>query len=213
MNKSSFLKALAITLLTSSVLSLAPMRPASAAMFVGTFDPPFGMAFSQLGFSGTATFEVADACLATTGFCTTAPINLTSATVTLYDLLNPANTDVLNFGAAQLINVYIQSGTLFGVNSPIVGPQFGVVSNGSVYSGNVYLQFELLSFGVEGIGNPFAYIFGCPIGNSECSADLAIRSNPARLRFGLVPEPGTLGLALAALAALGWRRRSIRHGL
>ena len=199
-------KAIVASLLAACALAV-PFRKADAAVFVGTFDPAFGLAFPRLGFNGSATFQIADSCLSVNGFCTDTPIDLTSATVTLYDSLNPASNDVLNFGGAALNDVYIQAGILIGVNSPIVGPQFAVVNDGIVYQGNVYLQFELLSFGGEGVGTPHAFIFACSASNSQCSANDAIRSNAATVTFTRVAEPATIGLVLTALAGLAWRRR------
>ena len=188
--------------------ALTPVRRADAAMFVGTFDPAFGAAFPRLGFNGTATFEISDACLAQNGFCTTTPIDMLSATVTLYDLLNPASNDQLTFGFTSLLNVYTQGGRPFGVNSPIMGPQFGTVNDGIVFSGSIFLQFQLQDFGEAGVGIPSAYIFACPATNRQCSASDAIQSNRAVLTF--VPEPGSAALVLVALAAAARLRRRVR---
>lgn len=190
---------------------LTPMRQADAAMFVGTFDPAFGPAFPRLGFSGTATFEISEACLAQTGFCTAEPIDMLSATVTLYDLLNPANSDQLSFGFTPLVNVYTQAGRPFGVNSPVIGPDSGFLGDGNdglIYSGSIFLQFQLQDFGGEGLGVPSAFIFACPASSPQCSSEDAIRSNRAVLSF--VPEPGSAALLLIALAASTRLRRRVR---
>ena len=192
--------------------ALTPMRQADAAMFVGAFDPAFGAAFPRLGFNGTATFEISDACLAQNGFCTTTPIDMLSATVTLYDLLNPASNDQLTFGFTSLLNVYTQGGRPFGVNSEIIGPQSGTVNDGNdgfIFSGSIFLQFQLQDFGETGVGVPSAFIFACPASSPQCSAGDAIQSNRAVLSF--VPEPGSAALLLVALAAAAARlRRRVR---
>ena len=190
-------------LLVGLVVSLAPMRDADAAMFVGTFDPAFGPAFPSLGFRGTATFNVPETCLAQDGFCSDAGISMVSAAVTLYDLNNTDNSVQLGFDPASLDNVFIQGGTLFGVNSAILGPQ-QTFSDGFFYTGSIFLQFALTS-GDGFLGMPSAFIYACDPANNQCTADEAIQSNPARLSF--VPEPGSAALLLVALGAAAMARR------
>lgn len=204
MLKSMFVKGVA-ALFVGLVAAVLPVRNADAAMFVGTFDPAFGATFPGLGFNGTATFQVPDSCLQFDGFCTAPGISLLSATVNLVDIsATPGTGDQLFFGFASLDNVYILGGTLFGVNSPVLGPQSGVVSDGTVYSGSIYLQFELPDFG-EFVGTPVAYIFACPRTNPQCAIGDAIQSNPATLTF--VSEPSSVMLLLVALGAAAALRR------
>lgn len=209
MLNSIFAKACAAVLLGLAA-ALTPVRQADAAMFVGTFDPAFGLAFPDLGFRGNVTFDVPESCLAQNGFCTDSPLSMISAAVTLYDLNNLDNSRQVGFGFfSPLTNVYIQGGTLFGVNSPIIGPEF-TFTDGFIYTGAVFLQFELLS-GEAGLGTPSAFIYACPTDNNQCSSNQAIRSNPARLSFVSVPEPGSTALLLLALAlAAAARRRRAR---
>ena len=58
----AMLKKLAQAFFAMLFLSLAAMAPARAAVIVGTFDPGFGGAFTNLGWRGSITLQVPDYC-------------------------------------------------------------------------------------------------------------------------------------------------------
>lgn len=107
---------------------------ADAAIYVGTFDPAFGGNFSGLGWKGEVTFFVPQACLdlgtADSVYdpaCGSASIQ--SAQVTLYNLSNLAQIDVLDFFGAQIrlsISLLeISGGTVSSLSTNMMRAPFG----------------------------------------------------------------------------------------
>jgi len=196
---------------------------ADAAVWSGEFDPAFGPANPRLGFRGVGQFFIPDACLDSTGWkdesdCGT--MSLISATTQLYDVLDPVPTlDTLNFGPFSpytdpVWGVLIANvggvNVVAGVDTYIFGPQpANVVATfppaGTIYNGPVWEQFQSGCAHNSCFDNDPAYIY-INVNNQM------VQSLPATVRFTQqvqVPEPGSLGLLIGALAT-GWlaRRRT-----
>jgi hypothetical protein len=122
-------------LLVSSGLVLAGLGvggPASAVLVVGNFDPSFG----GLGFNGTATFTISQSCLSFTGFiwanfnCSTnsagglgaAGMSFQGATVNFTQNGNPAGAVSFAANPIGILGMYVQGGTVVGVQSILFGP-------------------------------------------------------------------------------------------
>lgn len=100
--------------LGAAALTLA--LPAQAAIVVGTFDPPFGPLIPNLGFRGSVTVSVPDACFAlpagyigNDNFCSLGAMSVLSATVDLYNI----NSQYLP--TLQTLNFSFAPGSFFGV--------------------------------------------------------------------------------------------------
>lgn len=193
--------------------SAALCGPAQAAFVQGDWDPPFGEPFPQLGWRGSASFEVPAACLVlsgtvlnTGGACPT--ISLLSAEVEFYDIAAPATTvETLDFaGFVALSRIEVDDGLVQG---------FTLVSTGLVPStsplGLTVPGGEQAAFGLD-----IDYVIG-----GDTIAVLSWAENVGNPREGrndpafpaivritqtadpvAVPVPATLGLALAGLALL-----------
>ncbi len=103
-------------LLAGALLALSAALPAQAAIVVGTFDPAFGPFIPNLGFRGTVSVNVPDACFAQpAGFilnadaCSGNAMTMLSAHVELYNTTTPGNPTLQNlafsFGAASINGV------------------------------------------------------------------------------------------------------------
>lgn len=228
MLKATLAKRLAALLLTVTG-ALAVPGQASAALFVGDFDPAFGLAFPNLGFRGQGTFFVPDTCLGMNGVVTNSAcpgISVTSAFVNYYDTRStPPPPTLVSQGYVfpppnvPLIDVRLLGGNLLGVDSGTIGPQFVNVPDtmtvdptDSLLFGNTWLRFQdLISVGDEG-ALPGAFLFACS--GRECGLNSTTQSNPAFFRNGFtrVPEPDTVGLVLTALVIAGLVRRRRGQG-
>ncbi len=218
---------------TAGVLGLAAQS--QAAVFVGTFDPPFGgtvTPLANLGFRGTATFYVPDACLSSgdgfyqNGFGCTAvdKIKMLSATVELYDSQLPPvqmALDTINFpyylfpDGSSANDVLIIGGNVVGVDTGIMmAPVNANVPD--FYSGPIGLSFfQPCIFGEinycgegGGIGINSGGGGADPAHIWVCDPNVAQRcalipSDPAIVTFVRVPEPASLALVLSALVAGG----------
>lgn len=231
MNKRNFRSSILGVGVAAGLAALACAGPAGAANFNGRFDPISGIV-PNMSYDGTFTIHVDDSCLTQTvfneGFGLVAngnacgSMSLLSATVTLFETSNPSVTDLVTFAPPAISSrppltdvVIAPSGPLFnvtGLDTSLLGPQ--LVSFGSIYTGPLWLQF-VSDFRVP--DPAFIYTGSCSAGDDEddngtsvCTPDTNNPSNPASVTITRVPEPGSLALALGALAA-GWfvrRRRS-----
>jgi hypothetical protein len=114
---------------------------ARAALITGRLDPEFGgtSALSDLYFTGTETFTVANACLGLSGFVaasgtcggTPAAMNFTGATINFYNE-NPMDAGAELLGTATfpgdsstllnpILGMYVNGGKVVGVQSLVIG--------------------------------------------------------------------------------------------
>lgn len=165
------------TLLTAAA-GLGMVGSAQAALVTGRFDPAFGSNFqgalagTNLYYSGTATFEIADACLSLTGptststgafvyagydcggsstSATDAGMKFLGATVNFNQgSASGAFLGSVTFGASSsaILGMYVQNDVVTGVQSQLIGPAASTLSS-SVTS---YPDFKLL-FGSEAYAN------------------------------------------------------------
>ncbi len=224
--KSSLRRVLAI-LLVAAAGAIAPWGQSNAAVIVGAFDPAFGESQPKLGFRGSATFFVPNACLAlsgtfsNSGLCAGMTIDL--ATLEFYDsrllsgdphpLRLESQTYVLTLPQRPLLEIVVGGGKVIALQTSVIGPEFVSVftdNDERIFSGNTWLQYydHYVGDGID-VGDgiaPLAYLFACS--GEGCSTQT--RSIPGIVTFTQVPEPGTVGLVLAglAMAVFAKRRRS-----
>jgi hypothetical protein len=204
-------------LLLSAAAALGSAGSARAALYNGTYDPPYGGIFPELGWHASALFDVPNACLAI-GNGTNIPISgacagfdVLSAEVSFYNIANPGT--ILNSYALDpnvIVNgINIAGGHLSGIDTGFF--DFFVSELSIAGSGN--FGFSLILFG----GNQAQLIFANPAETSPgCAflpvpgASCGISANAATGVFAPVAEPQTLALMLAGLGAIGVARRRRR---
>lgn len=197
---------------------LGGAQSARAAIYGGSWDPAYGAAFSGLGWKGSATFFIPDACLADAGWidntastCANGGMKVLSATVVLYDLNSLAAPETLQFDPnVQVYQMFVNAGQLEGVSSNFLGPVHATSSfagNGTNYFDLKFLpsttQMVQLYHTVGNI-DPICVYTGTPAG---CGFSA---SSPTMI-LTLVPEPATYALVLAGLGAIGLTMRRRRQ--
>ncbi len=192
------------------VTALAFAVPAHATFVQGSWDPPYGPPFTDLGWRGTATIFVPPACLTLSGTVlndgVACPLmNIVDATVEFYSLGDPslATVETLDFTAAVDVDAIVVGGGL------VQG--FALASTGSVlstsplgitdteppeqayFSLTLYLEPGPVTRArldwYENNGNPTG-------GTSSINPIVTIRQFEEPIP---VPLPGTAGLALLGL--------------
>lgn len=194
---------------------LAAVGPAQAKTYGGAFTPPFGGAFPDLEWSGSGTFFIPDACEAQpTGWYANSGGTCGGMTITngqlVFESINNLHADeIFNFGSASVVNMYVDGGSLHGVESTFIGgftsayyntvsgtpvwfwlkfeKQIAVDDNLSV----VQLYYNAVGEGPECISRGDCSIFGA----SENTAILELTP--------VVPEPQTYAMMIAGLLGLG----------
>lgn len=200
------------------------------------WDPNFGPAYPNLGFSGEGNLEYASSCVANVGgpFSITAPdipgcdtntVYFTDVTLSLYDVSTPNIVTPIAFVPPLLQGLSNPITDIFvgpavpnviaSVDTVIFGPR-AAPAVGGFGPGSVWLQF-VTTFDSDcdvDCAPPVtdAFMFVAGDGPDECPTGegtvSCIRSGAARVT---IPEPGSIALLLAALGAagmLGRRRRS-----
>lgn len=239
--------------LAALALACATLGPAQAGVVVGSYDPQFGPALPELSFRGSFSFNLPDSWLDHAVTHNNDFVDLTgadlwaSASLTLFETLNPANAVSANFNLrVDLVQIdrtlmHLRSWSSF---SPVSLNQL----NGFAPAGNNQFSFHY-AYGLPQLvcrhcndsqpgssaQDMLADLLGFDqlvhhrddlgqgrLGKDSTGNDLALRSTiSGRDQFGNyiveygqapvrpngVPEPGTLTLALGALAALLARRR------
>ena len=210
-------------------MSMASVGSAQAAVYAGNWDPAFGGIFNALGWKGSATFVVPDACLGLSGSfsnisagCGGGGLKVLDAQVEFYNrLTDPSGLHVLetlHVGDAPVVNGMTLASSA-GVTS-LLGADTGYFhgQQGSIFEaesmGHDYF-FHLILHGDQaalfytlnpndtpGCASP---AFGLPDA-SQCG----FSATPAHVVFtSAIPEPETwalFGIGLVGLALL--RRRA-----
>ena len=193
---------------------------AQAAIYRGSWDPGYGAPFDNLGWKGTATFELPDSCLGTNGACNDPGIEVLSAQVQFYDVTDPAQTVLQTLVFDPSVAVYsmtVSGNQLTGVDTAFFAPIQGSTPVAQ-YNGNDY-WFQLVFHESQaqlfytsaptitpacasgGFGGPTLGVCGY----SQQIPDVTFAA--------VVPEPATYVLVLAGLAGLaGVRKLNQRRG-
>jgi hypothetical protein len=199
---------------------------AEAAVYSGRWDPNFGGLFPNLGWKGSATFVLPDACVGMTGsFANSSPVcggggmQVTNAQVDLYDIANPSVIlQVLNVGNAPFVNgmtIATSEGvtSLLGADTGFFHGVLGAIPEAE-YNGHDY-YFHLI------LHNDQAALFytldaaetpGCattafgPVDPTLCG----FSATSAHVVFTpAIPEPTTWAMFGVGLAALWSQRRRL----
>lgn len=204
--------ALGLGVLLGALLGAA--APAHAKTYGGAFTPPFGGAFADLEWSGSGTFYIPDACEAqpTGWYANSGPtcggMSITDGKLVFSSIGNYFADEVFSYGAAPVVNMYVDGGSLHGVESTFIGgftsAHYNMVGATPVW---FWLKFEheiavgpnvsvvQLYFNAVGEGPDCIVRGDCKVfGASEDKALLILTP---------VPEPAGYAMLLAGLAALG----------
>ena len=191
-------------------LTVAAVGPAHATFVVGSWDPAYGAPFTNLGWRGTTTTDIPADCLALGNVGTVlnngvacSLMSVVSAQVEFYDITDPTQTtvDTLVFDSAVAVSsifLNTDTGALDGLNLVSLAPVLSTTPLAIV--GGLQASFSLeqvtLSGGILRARLHWSTVTGATGFNDETNF-------PANVNLRVVPEPGSLALALAALAALG----------
>jgi PEP-CTERM motif len=227
-------RALAATGLGALVALGAALAPAQAAVVVGAFDPAFGPSLPNLGYRGTATFFVPDACFGFTGIitngnaCSLGAMTVQAVNLQLYNVNTPGQPTLFTnitaipsfvFDVLIAFDASTNQNELKGVQTTF-SSAFNVTLNDGlgVNLNNVPFFFGFAS-PASAASAAGAQLRACTnnfIGNSGCNANTAQPGNTPVTVFGKresgpsnVPEPSGIALSLLALgaAAVATRRR------
>jgi hypothetical protein len=209
---------MALPALALSSLLLA--GAAQAALVQGDWDPDYGVPFPQLGWRGSVTIDVPDACLALGGTIVNNTVacplmTVVGAQVEFYDLANPVPTvETLDFGGlVEVDRIFVSGGIVQALAMAGNGLVLSQSPLGVTVPGGQQAYFQLdIDFslsGPAGVGDSIAVLTWFP-GLDTTPGGRNDPGFPAILTITQqgtpvpVPAPGTLGLALAALALLAW---------
>ncbi|HRI17222.1 MAG TPA: PEP-CTERM sorting domain-containing protein [Burkholderiaceae bacterium] len=193
---------------------LAAVGPAQAKTYGGAFTPPFGGAFPDLEWSGSGTFFIPDACEALpTGWQansgpTCGGMSITNGQLVFESIGNLHADEVFNFGSATVVNMYVDGGSLHGVESTFIGgftsAYYNTVGVTPVW---FWLKFEKqiavgpnlsvvqLYYNKVGEGPDCIVLGNCAVfGKSEETAILHLTP---------IPEPQTVAMMAVGLLGLG----------
>ena len=201
---------------------------AQAAIYRGSWDPAFGAPFdslgNNLGWKGSATFLVPDACLSSSGWidntltgCAAGGMKVLGATVNFYN----ASTDpfgvhileTLTFSnpVAQVYSMQITANQLAGVSS---GFSNSLLANNPL-AGNGTDYFGLKFFHSTTYGNGASLFYTQGYQDPSCAypatSECGHSNTTPNVTYALVPEPATVALVLAGLAAIGLVARRRRR--
>lgn len=211
------------------VAMLAGAESAQAAIYRGSWDPAYGAAFPDLGWKGTATFLIPDACLSGAGAilntdpCSNNGMKMLGANVSFYNSTNdPQGLNILEtitFSSPPAIPVvysmqvtnHVLTGVDTGYSNPVQA--FNSLAGG----GNYYFALQFFSsdtnnvqlFHMPGYMDP-SCSYG-PRSNPLCGYNDQSPANQPTMTLTQVPEPATVALVLAGLGAISLtvRRRRV----
>lgn len=218
----NFIETRAARFLALSAVLAGSLGSASAAVYVGRWDPGYGAPFDALGWRGEATFEIPDACLTGSGFinngasCSAGGMKVLSAEVDFYDI-NDEETVVETLTFDPMVLVYgmrVVGNQLAGVSTNFFAPELATSAIAGI--GTVDYFFHLKFFEGQDVseGSRGVRLFHTPDGSDPTCAfnyQGSPNFNPmcgfsatiATVRFSPIPEPQTYALLFAALGAIG----------
>lgn len=174
--------------------------PAAAVFYNSNFDPA--------SFSGTALFEFDDVCLLTNGVHSAGSchLQLISASADIADD-GTGGTGHLDFSdltpdSIDMVDLDIEGGTLVGVNTALIGFEFASPCTGTACGVPWWIQWTNPTDPVNLFSGSCLQIDGL-----QCTPDQTPVATAFNVTFTRVPEPATLVLLLAALAACVTMRR------
>jgi len=215
------------TAAAAAAVTLAVVAPVQAAVYRGSFDPAYGPAYPTIGYRGFATFNVPNACLVgsfpnTPGFtkvidssdpCALGAMSLVAAEVDFYLLSDVSKTTIeaLVFAppgytpdpvSAAYISHNPSTGLneVTGIDAVLFGPRASTTLGGHL----VEMAFNNTAVSL------IDYAPGGPRNASNPATFQEFKDVTPTTTTSTVPEPATVGLVLAGLAAAGLmgRRRS-----
>ena len=208
--------------------TLGAVTSSEAAVYSGRWDPAFGGIFPDLGWKGSAHFNVPAACLGLTGSfsnltspCGGGAMQVLDAKLEFYN----KTTDSLGLTTLQTLNLvptvfvngmsFVTTGSVTDLTEVFTGffePVKGSISEAK-FGGNDYF-FHLILNGDEA---SLVYTLtefaspGCALFSSPLSPKCGISQTPAHIVFApAVPEPSTYALFGVGLAALWSLRRHLK---
>ena len=192
---------------------------AQAAIYSGNWDPAYGASFEGLGWKGTASFFIPDACLASSGWiantdaCAGGGMQVLGANVSFYNIGDPLAMPVetLTFDPNVLVyKMHVGGNQLDGVSTDCLGP---VQAFSSLAGGGVnYFDLKFLEavtnnvqlFHTVGHTDPICAYTGVPAG---CGISETSPTMTLTLVTAPIPEPETYALYIAGLGAAWFAKR------
>ena len=216
-----------VAVFIASMLGVA--QSARAAVYRGSWDPAYGAPFTDLGWKGTATFFIPDACLSGAGTvlntdpCSNGGMKMLGATVSFYNatLDSPGLhiLETLTFSpppAVPLVySMQVTNHVLTAVGTGYSNPV--QASNSLAGGGNYYFALQFFRRDTNNVAlfhMPGYMDASCSFGPSSdelCGYNAQGLANQPIMTLTQVPEPATVGLVLAGLGAIGltMRRRRV----
>lgn len=206
---------------------LGGAQSAWAAIYRGSWDPIYGSPFPNLGWKGTATFFIPDACLTGTALvsngaaCSLGGMKMLGATVSFYNATTNPLGDViletLTFSPPDpyVYSMQVTNNVLTGVDSAYSNPVQAFSSLAGGGTSFFALQFfsspadnSVVLYHMPGNIDPSCAYRGTR--NYQASCGFNDQSKPPTMTLTLVPEPATFVLVLAGLGAIGLTMRRLR---